>query len=594
MASTKREIKTTLSLDGEKQFKDAISDSKSELKVLGSELKELTSAYKLNGDQMGYLTSKSSVLKREIAEQEKIVAQTAEMYHKAADGGEKFVGKAQRLNIQLNNSKAALNRMKAELQATDRELEEMGRDSIAAGRDIERGLTDAAQDASREIKDMVTETEGSLGKMKSLFSGGVGITATIGAVVGAGVGAFNTLSGLAEEGAEYTLTVGKLRANAEVQGADWDFIQNEMLRVTAITGDADGAVQGISAILNTGVQDAQTLTSLVDMLTGATIKYTDLDFGGVASDLQKTVSQRELVGSIADIVKGLNYDVEDVNRELQMAETDAGALNIVMGYLAEDGLEEVYLKYYEINKKVIDSQVAQKRLNDEMQTMGTNVGSSITPAIEMMGDLAEVANDVFSGKKSTEEALPTVTGILGRGFLSSEAVRNMYNTMYSFAPYSWFPHLSPAELEATANNMYRLQGGGNWIGQNNIEDLPAEFTKLPEKTQKATDETLTILEEFEQEGSEWGKRVGATLYDNVVVELWNAYNAISDRAGAINRLLENMGGGSGTSRGGVSGSTAGGGGVVINMELDGHRMGAALVPYIDSAMGKQQARTNFG
>ena len=594
MASTKREIKTTLSLDGEKQFKDAISDSKSELKVLGSELKELTSAYKLNGDQMGYLTSKSSVLKREIAEQEKIVAQTAEMYQKAAEGGEEFVGKARALNIQLNNSRSALNRMKAELQATDRELEEMGRDSIAAGRDIERGLTDAAQDASREIKDMVTETEGSLGQMKSLFSGGVGITATIAAVVGTGVGAFNTLTGLAEEGAEYTLTVGKLRTNAEVQGADWDFIQNEMLRVTAITGDADVAVQGISAILNTGVQDAQTLTSLVDMLTGATIKYTDLDFGGVASDLQKTVSQREAVGFVVDVVKGLGYDVEEVNRELQMAETDAGALNIVMGYLAEDGLEEVYLKYYEINQKVIDSQVAQKRLNDEMQTMGTNVGSWLTPAIEMMGDLAEVANDVFSGKKSTEEALPTVAGILGRGFLSSEAVRNMYNTMYSFAPYSWFPHLSPAELEATANNMYRLQGGGNWIGQNNIEDLPAEFTKLPEETQKATDETLAVIGEFEKDASEAGTNVGESYMDAFIAVFDSQMDEIYERVNRIDQLLKKP------LRNVPSYGSYGGAhmpeqtNVVINMELDGIRMGAALVPYIDSAMGKQQARTNFG
>lgn len=585
MASTKREIKTTLSLDGEKQFKDAISDSKSELKVLGSELKELTSAYKLNGDQMGYLKSKSEVLKKELEKQEEIVKLTAEMYHKAADGGEKFVGKAQRLNIQLNNSKSALNRLKAEIQATDREMEELGRDSIAAGRDIERGLTDAAQDASREIKDMVTETEGSLGKMKSLFSGGVGIVATIGSVVGMGVGAFNTLTGFAEAGAEYTLTVGKLRANAEVQGADWDFIQNEMLRVTAITGDAEVAVQGISAILNTGVQDAQTLTSLVDMLTGATIKYTDLDFGGVATDLQKTVSQREAVGFVADIVKGLGYDVEEVNRELQMAETDAGALNIVMGYLAEDGLEEVYRKYYDINGAIIDSRTEQERLNAEFQSLGANIMAWLEPAFAVLADLAAAINDVLTGEKSALE----VAGDISSTMLNT--------TLFRYPdPDEFQVHVPVTGGEVAQFSWSALPLANAWA-TNYVMDkvgLDDEVDKLPEETQKATDETIAILEEFEQEGSEWGKRVGATLYDNVVVELWNAYNAISDRAGAINRLLENMGGGSGTSRGGISGSAAGGGGVVINMELDGHRMGAALVPYIDGAMGKQQARINFG
>ena len=564
MASTKREIKTTLSLDGEREFKDAISDSKGVLKVLGSELKELTSAYKLNGDQMGYLKSKAEVLDKELKKQEEIVELTAAMYQKAAAGGEEFVGKAQKLNVQLNNSKAALNRLKAEIQATDREMEELGRDSISAGRDIERGLTDAAQDASREIKDMVTETEGSLGKMKSLFSGGVGITATIGAVVGVGVGAFNTLAGLAEEGAEYTLTVGKLRANAEMQGADWDYIQGEMLRVTAITGEADVAVQGISSILNTGVQDAQTLTTLVDMLLGATIKYTDLDFGGVATDLQKTVSQRQAIGSIADILTDMNYDIEDINKELANAETDAAALNIVMGYLADGGLHDVYKNYYKINEEIINSKISQGRLNDEIKTLGSNIGVWHQPVFDTLADLTGVLNDVITGEKDIPQALSDAANII-----NNSGAGGMFQGLASAA-------------------VFHGKGGAlNIVGD-------AAVKALPEEAKAATDETMEILENFENEGEEWGKRVGATLYDTVIEELWNAYNAIADRVGAINQLMASLGSGSGRTGAGAIGSTAGGGGVVINMELDGKRMGSALVPYIDGAMGRQTARTNLG
>lgn len=588
MASTKREIKTTLSLDGEKQFKDAISDSKSELKVLGSELKELTSAYKLNGDQMGYLTSKASVLKREIAEQEKIVAQTAEMYHKAADGGEAFVGKAQRLNIQLNNSRAALNRMKAELQATDRELEELGRDSIAAGRDIERGLTDAAQDASREIKDMVTETEGSLGKMTSLFSGGVGIAATIGSVAGVGVGIFNMLTGFAEAGAEYTLTVGKLRANAEVQGADWDFIQNEMLRVTAITGDADVAVQGISAILNTGVQDAQTLTSLVDMLTGATIKYTDLDFGGVASDLQKTVSQREAVGFVADVVKGLGYDVEDVNRELQMAETDAGALNIVMGYLAEDGLEEVYRKYYDINGAIIDARTEQERLNAEWQSLGSNIMAWFEPVFAVLADVTRAINGGITGEVDFWQGVKNAEKILAETDWG-KAHAEYIDTFAPWSPLAGAPGQKewPDELDASLVPFVLLRADKVGLAaQGAVKHVEESLTDMMHTTAE-------VLEIIEDDAQETGGALGAAYTKSINDALDVGIEEIFERVNRIDRILQ----------GPTSGTPfygGGGGGrpettnVVINMELDGHRMGAALVPYIDSAMGKQQARTNFG
>ena len=583
MASTKREIKTTLSLDGEKQFKDAISDSKSELKVLGSELKELTSAYKLNGDQVGYLKSKHEVLKKELKQQEEIVKLTAEMYQKAADGGEEFVGKAQRLNVQLNNSKSALNRLKAEIQATDREMEELGRDSIAAGRDIERGLTDAAQDASREIKDMVTETEGSLGKMKSLFSGGVGITATIGAVVGVGVGAFNTLSGLAEEGAEYTLTVGKLRANAEIQGADWDFIQGEMLRVTAITGDANVAVQGISSILNTGVQDAETLTTLVDMLMGATIKYTDLDFGGVANDLQKTVGQRELVGSVADIVRDMGYDVEEVNKELQNAETDAAALNIVMSKFAEGGLKDVYDKYYDIHEEVIDSRIAQGKLNDEWQELGTNISIWMTPFTDSMATIIGYINDAITGTRTWSEAW-SLAMMEMRGQELAVAEPLVIDAGYDRAYDSDFVEFKAGPLDDSGYGDMMMH---QWFEKYKMESLP-------EATKKTIDETLAVIGEFEKDASEAGTNVGKSYMDAFIAVFDSQMDEIYERVNRIDQLLQKP-----LRNVPYYGSFGGAHmpeetNVVINMELDGHRMGAALVPYIDSAMGKQQARTNFG
>lgn len=589
-AGAKREIKTTLTLDGERAFKAALADSKQELKVLGSELKALTSEYKLNGDQMDYLRKKSDVLTREIAEQEKIVAQTAEMYRKAADGGEEFVGKARQLNIQLNNSQSALNRMKSELQAVDREMEELGRDSISTGRDIERGLTDAAQDASREVRDMVTEVDSSLGELKSFFSSGAGVATAVVGGIAAGMGAFSAMSDFANESAEYTLNVGKLRTNAELQSADWDYVETEMLRVIAITGEADTAVAGISSILNTGVADAKTLNTLVNMLLGATIQYSELDFSGVAADVQKTVAQKQAVGSVAEILQNMGYDVDTVNKELSHAQTDTAALNIIMGYFAEGGLLKVYEKYDEINRKIINSQTAQQKLNNELKTLGTNIGTWLAPAYEALAELVSLINQVFTGEKSLEEAVQYGMGMIARSAIQDPNVREMYNNLYRFAPYSWFPHMTPQELETTAELTARFNGGGNWVGQKNIGDMPE---KLPETAKAATEETLEILENFENEGEEWGKRAGATLYYNVVQSLLDAYKAIEQETGRINKLLNSLGRCSGSAGVGIVGAVAGGGNTVINMELDGNRIGTAIVPHLDRAMGSYIARTNI-
>jgi len=86
----KREIKTTLALDGEKEFKKGLEDAQRQMRVLASESKAVTSAFGANQKSVEALTAKNRVLTQQIDQQEEIVKalkravkESAQMYGEA-------------------------------------------------------------------------------------------------------------------------------------------------------------------------------------------------------------------------------------------------------------------------------------------------------------------------------------------------------------------------------------------------------------------------------------------------------------------------------------------------------------------------------
>ena len=65
--AAKREIRTTLALDGEKEYQKALGEAQRGLRVLGSELKLASAEFETNGDKQAFLTAKSQTLRSEIA-----------------------------------------------------------------------------------------------------------------------------------------------------------------------------------------------------------------------------------------------------------------------------------------------------------------------------------------------------------------------------------------------------------------------------------------------------------------------------------------------------------------------------------------------
>lgn len=79
-----REIKTSIALDGEQAFKQALADASRNLRVMDADLKAAATEFKVTGDAQQYYTEKSRNLKEQIAQQEQVVDMLVNAVRKSA------------------------------------------------------------------------------------------------------------------------------------------------------------------------------------------------------------------------------------------------------------------------------------------------------------------------------------------------------------------------------------------------------------------------------------------------------------------------------------------------------------------------------
>lgn len=133
-------INTKFTLSGEKEYKQAISEIGSGMKVLDSEMRKVSSAYAQNADSVEALNAKNDVLERKISTQvEKIE------YLKAAlqQSAEKY-GEADKRTMQwqtsLNNAEADLNNLNNQVDENKQKIADSGKEMGNLG-DVVNGLT---------------------------------------------------------------------------------------------------------------------------------------------------------------------------------------------------------------------------------------------------------------------------------------------------------------------------------------------------------------------------------------------------------------------------------------------------------------------
>lgn len=403
-----REIKTTLSLDGEKEFNRAISEAGRGMRVMASEMKAAAADFDVTGDEMEYLGRKSRSLNSQIEQQEQIiralegaVADSAQTYGEAS-------AKTDGYRIKLNNAYAALSRLKKEHEQTDKRMEELGRDSERTGRRLEQGIGEAADDVSRKFDGMVNKLDSDLGSIKAMtsISAVVDVAGTIG---GAVKGAYDAVTGLVEETAEYNKTMAFLKTNADQAGISFQTVKKMAVDVSGITGDMDATIEGLSNLLASGFE-ADELSIAVERLSGAIIQIPDtLKFESLADGLQETIATRNAVGQYAEYLERMGLDLDTVNKALANAgkEGQEAVESVALSFLSGHGAEEALEKYRAENEALVKYFEAQAKLTDAQARLGETMTPAATAGIEAMSVFVDKLNEMVVSVIGTVEKLNT-------------------------------------------------------------------------------------------------------------------------------------------------------------------------------------------
>ena len=260
-----------IGLEGEKEFKKALSDINQTFKVLGSEMKVVQSQFDKNDSSVEALTARNQVLNKEIeAQKQKIETLRSALANASESFGEND-RRTQAWQIQLNNATAALNDMERELDKNNAALDE-------AEQEMD-DVADSADDLEEELDDAGDTADDSEGKFSKLGGTLKTVGVAMGACVAAAAAAAVSLGkAVVEAYSEYEQLVGGVDTLfQESSGKLQEYANNAYKTAGMSANDYMSTVTSFSAAL----------ISSLGGDTEAAVKYADMAITDMADNANK-------------------------------------------------------------------------------------------------------------------------------------------------------------------------------------------------------------------------------------------------------------------------------------------------------------------
>lgn len=428
-----------IGLEGEREFKKALSEINRSFKVLGSEMKLVTSQFDKNDKSVQALSARNTVLNKEIETQKQKIETLKSALENAASSFGENDRRTQNWQIQLNHAEAALNSMERELDGNNQALKESEEGFDKAG--------DEAEDFGKEIAETGHQSEKAGQKLKQVGevakTVGKALAAAAAAIGAAAIAAGKKLWDMSNDVAEAGDEIDKMSQKIgiskkayqewsyvfERSGADINIMQGSMKKLSeVITEAADGsasAAEKLSAVglsiedLNNKSQDEQlsiVISALQDMESGsertaaasALLGRSATELGAVlnmtaeetealkqeASDYGMIMSDEAVAASAAfeDSLTRLNRSMGGVKKRM-VGELLPG-ITLIM-----DGLSDL----------VAGNDLAGKEIQEGVSSVLETISSMIPQAVEFIGTIAA----------AVLESAPSIISALGEGIIGA-------------------------------------------------------------------------------------------------------------------------------------------------------------------------------
>ena len=638
-----REIKTSIELDGEKEFKQAIADINRNMRVMSADLKATEAEYKATGDAQLYYSKKSQNLREQLALQQDAIDEMRTALQKSKESYQGVGPKVDEWRIKLSNAIAKQNQLKKSLADTDREAEEFGRDSKKVGRQIENGIGDGAEEANRSVKDLIESLQQDVGSIKGSMAFQVASTVTQGVV-----NVVQSVAGFVDSNRDYRRAMAQFEQAAKDGGYNKDAMQDMLFSLAAFTSDFDGAREALTLMMKTGLNEDWIKTA-TDIFSYASLIFNgSLDIQGLAEDFQETVASGEVQGKLDEYlnrVGGKKDELEKIMSDVDSTEEKAIA---ALTYMAQEGYTDTLNQYNERTEAIQNAEKAKLKLEQAEAKLADELEPLMTRFAEWEANFVDAAANAVNGLKEFLEG--NENWIFGEGGTTekwidetNKAIEEYQNATGTTGPIenpitTWFKSLfggGDAEkagesdgktyanafgaaaadaldadtLEMALENLQAAWTlGGEEEAQKRLEQmgftaeqkqqLIDEMGKLGLDMSSSLDTSMTEgLSGAASNAKISGQNVGTQLANGLAFGLSGAYNTAVEYVNAINSLLSGLGGMPvfGLTAGGYYNGLSGGNSrisVTVPLSINGREVARAAMTDINSMQGSRANRAS--
>lgn len=416
-----------LGIEGEKEFKKSLAEINQSFKVLGSEMKLVSSQFDKNDNSVQALSARNTVLNKEIDAQKQKIETLRQALANASESFGETDRRTQSWQIQLNNAEASLNSMERELNSNNSALEQAKTDIEGTEKSLEKvdgrldDTAESADDMGDEIKDAGDKADKSKERFSKLGSVLKGVGVAMGAVV--------TVA------AATAVKLGK-----EVVNAYADYEQ--------LVGGVDTLFKGSSQKLQSYASNAyktaglsandymETVTgfsaSLIQSLGGDTdksVKYADMAITDMADNANKMGTDMSLIQNAYQGFAKQNYTMldnlklgyggtkEEMQRLLSNAEKISGIKYDISSYA--DVVDAIHVMQESMDIAGTTAKEAEGTISGSVNALKSSVTNLVVGFGDANADLGELCENVVTAFQTVLEnispivenlisALPTV------------------------------------------------------------------------------------------------------------------------------------------------------------------------------------------
>lgn len=523
-------ITTKIKLDGEREYKEAVSQIASGLKVLDSELRMVSQSFAGNADSVEALSEKNDVLERQLLSQREKIDTLSQALEDCARAYGESDKRTQKWQTALNNAKTEAMRTQQQIDKNtdalgklDKKQKDLGKHTGEASGKM-AGLGDVldklAEKAGIKLPDGLTKAANGLGAVnaKALAAAGV-----VGALIAVIVKAEKALIDMTKASAEAAKNLSLLSqtTNLSIESAqEWDYT---LKRVGSSLEQAQGDLSQLQEKMRDAAQGTGDGAELFDELglsakdatgqlkdTGTMLQEVTEALAGMSDKSERNAVASALLGGTGEkLIPILNEGSDALGRYAQeaheagavldeqtvaalnrtadaMAKLDAttdAAKNQISGefapYLTE-ALEDVTDLVRNLGKAAKDSGIA-----DVLGSMLT----SVTSLLSTLGSMAEPVFDIITA------GLMPIAMLMAAIADTADLINSIFHLDWGGVKRSLGFGMSSGELSNMQKLMYKDQltsssynadlGGwsGNWTPEPTYEEMrwvPPEELEDPE------------------------------------------------------------------------------------------------------------------